>query len=278
MKIEISDFTITNHSSKLETEKLRREKLSWIQEKTAIEKNLTQKNLELNNRIFHISQLEQELKEERNINEDLKQQLSEEKQSREKAENELQSSAEKIKHLKLEKLSFKISSLPETEHAVMIPGQKRNPNSISAHTPEEELLTYPRSTSVTEDDSHAVERNQSDKDTVELDVSEVDPLLDPFQALNNCLDQVDSSSLGLGTDPFKLTAIQAEESDSDRELVNPENAHSGQPDDSDAEIVAEVVDDQETEKMKKSVPNKPTKKIKKKITPKKILNCIIISN
>ena len=114
MKIEISDFTITNHSSKLETEKLRREKLSWIQEKTAIEKNLTQKNLELNNRIFHISQLEQELKEERNINEDLKQQLSEEKQSREKAENELQSSAEKIKHLKLEKLSFKISSLPET--------------------------------------------------------------------------------------------------------------------------------------------------------------------
>ena len=78
-----------------------------------------------------------------------------------------------------------------------------------------------------------------------------------------------SSSLGLGTDPFKLTAIQAEESDSDGKLVNPENAHPGRPDDSDAEIVAEVVDDQETEKMKKSVPNKPTKKSKRKSPPKK---------
>ena len=57
--------------------------MSWIQEKSAIEKNLTQKILELNNRIFHISQLEQELKEERNTNEDLKLQLSEEKQARE---------------------------------------------------------------------------------------------------------------------------------------------------------------------------------------------------
>ena len=102
-----------------------------------------------------------------------------------------------------------------------------------------------------------------------MDVNEVDPLLDPFQALNDCLDQVDSPPLGLGPDPFRLNAIQAEESDSDGEPMNPEMAHPGRPDYSDAEIVDEVVEDPETEKIKKSVPNKPTKKSKRKSQPHK---------
>ena len=266
LKIEVSDFTITNISSKLETEKLRREKLSWIQEKSAIEKNLIQKTLELNNRIFHISQLEQELKEERNTNEDLKLQLSEEKQAREKAENDLRIS-DQIKKLNIGKLSMKIASLPETDHAILSSDQSTNSNPGSTRTADEDLLTYPRSASVTEDDSHAVERVQSNEEAGELDVREVDPLLDPFQALNDCLD---SSSLGLGPDPFCLNAIPAEESDSDGEPMNPEAmAHPSRPDYSDAEIVDEVVEDPETEKIKKSVPNKPTKKSKRKSQPHK---------
>ena len=56
---------------------------------------------------------------------------------------------------------MKIASLPETDHAILSSDQSTNSNPGSTRTADEDLLTYPRSASVTEDDSHAIERVQS---------------------------------------------------------------------------------------------------------------------